>query len=221
MRKASGDMYRHHWAVVLAWVRGAQVGDGDPVTDKGLRWSLVRVIDELHGRASKKARLRRPHRGNRDDESAFQLELIPDPTERRMVLDVVADAMAGEQIQASLAKFAAEMLAPLTAPLLERLAEGTTEVVPASQSSVSLVASLEDHGVAAFSSSAELSAAAAQSAVATAPRDFLDQVRDNTRRMLLGDSATLAREQQAIGLIVGQLITAPLFDGSIGDRHKS
>jgi hypothetical protein len=204
MRQASAIIARHHKAVVLAWLDGANVGDGDPITDKGLRWSLLKLLDEFHRKTA--TGVVRPYRRGEDD--SVTAPLVANPTTRRMVLEAVADMMSGQSVPEPLADFVGKRLAPFfTGSMASRTSSGVelraaVESIHAmpTQNALSAMLQQRDPETAA---TIDLSTAAAQKFVKEAPRTRLDQVRDWAAQMLDPQLDPNSAYGALVGLLAG------------------
>jgi hypothetical protein len=212
MRRASADRRKHYESVVLAWVRGANI------RDTGLRQALERFLDEAHRVAD--AGVKRLHR-KAPNPGVFDPG-ISDPIERRMVLGVITNLMAGHQPPTALASFAAEKLRPLLDRVIPSLEEatpgGTYPVSPDDRedalarllSAKSPVEGLLGESLATI----DLSLTSAQAFVTSpsTPRELLDRARDTALGWVRDRSLSPTEEIALVGMVVGMVNSMSSLD---------
>jgi hypothetical protein len=201
MRRASSIVRQHHRRVVLAWLLGAEVGDGDPISDKGLRWSLLKILDEVHWKAS--LGIRRPHRKSDPDWTT-----LIGPIDRGFLKEAAEGMITGQSVPPVVGEYAGEVLAsvPPVRKVLSR--EEFVDKLPAAPLGTALGSLLSgrdpDSGAPIL-----FSVAAAQGLVSDAPREHLDMIRDTVRRKVEPDWEPESAEDVSdvlswvIGLLIG------------------
>jgi hypothetical protein len=193
MRRADADIHRHHKAVVVAWMRGASVGDGDSDTDKGLRWSLERVLDELQTRG-----VDRKHRRTRADEAGPFLNL-PSAEDRRLAIEAVSAALQYHNPVRPLSEYVAPHLAEVIRQFAERL--DAADALPSDEQLERGVVGVL-HGKLPSGIVVDLGTTAAIAATRKASRQDLDLARDT---MVKGSGIDLdtADVDSLIGVAIG------------------
>jgi hypothetical protein len=176
MRRASAAIRPHHKAVVVAWVRGANVGDGDPVTNKGLRWSLVRVLDEMHRISDRRHRKAKSGPTAALDETLTQI--VPNTTDRRLIIDASASVLTDAPVD-QLTEFAAPQLAEIIVQRLEALGTRHSDNLPATREERTAGVAALLRGKTPTGKVVDLSITAAAAAVVAAPRTAVDAARDS------------------------------------------